>query len=87
MSPQIWLIVAAVLLVGAVVPSLVVTAYSAAAHRLVALQLIGSAVTLALVAISLGMRRPDYLIVPFVLALLSFAGTLVYARLIGASGD
>ncbi|WP_067903867.1 MrpF/PhaF family protein [Nocardia vaccinii] len=87
MSREIWLLAGAVLLIGAVGPGLVMTARSAAAHRLIGLQLISSEVTLALIAVSLGVGRPDYLVVPFVLALLSFAGTLVYARLIGASGD
>ncbi|WP_067674918.1 MrpF/PhaF family protein [Nocardia miyunensis] len=85
MSRAIWLTASAVLLIGAIAPCLVLTAHDTAAHRLVGLQLISSVTTIVLVAVSLGVGRPDYLIVPFVLALLSFAGTLVYTRLIGAS--
>lgn len=83
MSHGIWLTAAAVLAIGAVAPSLATASRGAAAHRLAGLQLAGTVVTMLLVTVSLGVARPDYLIVPLVLALLSFAGTLVYARLIG----
>jgi multicomponent Na+:H+ antiporter subunit F len=39
--------------------------------------------TLALVVLSVGLDRPSYLDVPLVLALVSLAGTLVFARFFG----
>ncbi|WP_019925454.1 monovalent cation/H+ antiporter complex subunit F [Nocardia sp. BMG111209] len=83
----IWSVATAALLVGAVPPGALLAARGPAAHRLIGLQLIGSVVPLALVTLSLAVRRPDYLIVPLVLVLLSFAGTLVFTRLIDPSDD
>jgi multicomponent Na+:H+ antiporter subunit F len=40
-------------------------------------------VTLALVVLSVGLHRPSYLDVPLVLALVSLAGSLVFARFFG----
>jgi multisubunit Na+/H+ antiporter MnhF subunit len=53
-----------------------------AVDRLVGLELAGVIGTLALLAFAQGVHQPSYLIVPTVAVVLSFAGTLVYARLL-----
>lgn len=72
-----------VLLVGAVTPALILAARGDAADRLVGLELSGSVAALVLTLLALGYDQTSYLIVPLVLALLSFAGALVYTRLLG----
>ncbi|MBF6060039.1 hypothetical protein IU500_00015 [Nocardia terpenica] len=85
MWPGLWLAAGFVLLVGAIPPGIWLSVRGSAPERIIGLQLVGSAGGLTLVAISLGVSRPDYLIVPLVLVLLTFAGTLVYTRLTGES--
>jgi multicomponent Na+:H+ antiporter subunit F len=51
--------------------------------RLTGLILTGPAVTIVLVLLAAAYRRSAYLDVALMLALLSFAGTLVYARFLG----
>lgn len=72
-----------VLLVGAAGPSLVAVCRGTPAARLVALQFLSVVMTLALVVLSVGLHRPSYLDVPLVLALVSLAGSLVFARFFG----
>lgn len=74
---------ALVVLLGAVGPCLLVTLRGDPADRLTGLIVAGPAATLVLLLLSAGYGRPAYLDVAFVLALLSFAGSLVYARFIG----
>ena len=50
--------------------------------RLVGLELAGVVGTLALLAFAQAVAQPSYLIVPTVAVVLSFAGTLVFARLL-----
>lgn len=50
--------------------------------RLVGLELAGVVATLALLAFAQAVAQPSYLIVPTVAVVLSFAGTLVFARLL-----
>jgi multicomponent Na+:H+ antiporter subunit F len=50
--------------------------------RLVGLELAGVIGTLALLAFAQAVKQPSYLIVPTVAVVLSFAGTLVYTRLL-----
>ena len=50
--------------------------------RLVGLELAGVVATLALLAFAQAVAQPPYLIVPTVAVVLSFAGTLVFARLL-----
>ncbi|QIS14415.1 monovalent cation/H+ antiporter complex subunit F [Nocardia arthritidis] len=83
----VWLLVTGALLAGALPPGLALSARGPAEHRLVGLQLVSSVVVIVLVTASLGVGRPDYLIVPLVLVLLGFAGTLVFTRLAGESDD
>jgi multicomponent Na+:H+ antiporter subunit F len=77
------LIAAMVLLLGAVGPCLLVTLRGDPADRLTGLILAGPAATLVLLLLSAAYGRPAYLDVAFVLGLLSFAGSLVFARFIG----
>jgi multicomponent Na+:H+ antiporter subunit F len=76
-----WVVV--VLLVAAAGPCLVAVCRGTPGERLVALQCVSVVVTLALVVLSVGLHRPSYLDVPLVLALVSLAGSLVFARFFG----
>lgn len=71
------------LLVTAVVPALLATLRGTPTDRLAGLIVAGSATTLVLVLLAAAYGRPAYLDAAFVVALLSFAGTLVYARFLG----
>jgi multisubunit Na+/H+ antiporter MnhF subunit len=80
MTPWYWF--AGGLLVAGLLPALVVGTRGSGVVRLTGLQF-GSAVTvLVLVALSASPGTSSYLIVPLALVLLSFAGTLVYTRLL-----
>lgn len=50
--------------------------------RMVGLEISGVATTLVLVAFAQAVGQPSYLIVPLVAVLLSFAGALVFTRLL-----
>ncbi|MFD1051012.1 monovalent cation/H+ antiporter complex subunit F, partial [Kibdelosporangium lantanae] len=63
-------------------PALLLVARGSAVDRLVGLELGSSVGVLSLLVIVQGEGRPSYLIVPFVLVLLAFAGTLVFTRLL-----
>ncbi|WP_213453478.1 monovalent cation/H+ antiporter complex subunit F [Rhizomonospora bruguierae] len=81
-----WLLAALVLMLGGLAPALLLGSRRGALDRLVGLEL-GSALTvLVLLELSHGYGASSYLIVPLVLAVLSFAGTLVFVRLIGLRG-
>ncbi|PSR69195.1 hypothetical protein C8258_04580 [Nocardia sp. MDA0666] len=82
-----WTVASIALLAGALPPGIWLSARGIAAHRLVGMQMVGTVTVLVLITISLAAHRPDYLIVATVLALLAFAGTLVFTRLIGAGDD
>ena len=77
-----WVLFAAVLMVAGLGPALVVGARDKALYRLTGLQLAGPVTVLLLVAVSVVLGQSSYLIVPLALVLLSFAGTLVYTRLL-----
>lgn len=77
-----WLVFTGVVMVAGVGPALVVGSREKALYRLTGLQLAGPVVILALIAISVVLGQPSYLIVPLALVLLSYAGTLVYTRLL-----
>lgn len=72
-----------VLLVAAAGPCLVAVCRGTPGERLVAVQCLSVVMTLALVVLSVGLHRPSYLDVPLVLALVSLAGSLVFARFFG----
>ena len=76
-----WLLFAGVLLVAGLGPALYVGARGSTANRLLGLQFTGTVGTLLLIALSVAVGQPSYLIVPLVLVLLSYAGTLVFTRL------
>jgi multisubunit Na+/H+ antiporter MnhF subunit len=76
-----WLLFAGVLLVAGLGPALYVGARGGTASRLLGLQFTGTVAALLLMALSVVVDQPSYLIVPLVLVLLSYAGTLVFTRL------
>ncbi|MHB1594855.1 MAG: monovalent cation/H+ antiporter complex subunit F [Streptosporangiaceae bacterium] len=77
-----WLIGTVVLLLGGLAPAGWIASRGSPVDRLVGLQMGNIVATLVLVLISQAESEPQYLIVPLVTALLSFAGTLVYTRLL-----
>lgn len=79
-----WLLAAVVLMVGGLGPALWLGARGDEVDRLVGLEL-GSALTvLVLFLLVQATGQSALLIVPLVLVLLSFAGTLVFTRLLGS---
>jgi multicomponent Na+:H+ antiporter subunit F len=74
---------ALVLTVAGLLPCLLVTMRGGPLARLTGLLLAGPVATLVLVLLSAAYRRPAYLDVALMLALLSAAGSLVYARFLG----
>lgn len=83
----VWVIAAGVLLVGGLVPAMVLAGRGPAAHRLLGLELAGASGVIALMVLCQAMNQSSYLIVPLVLVLMSFAGTLVFTRLLGGHHD
>jgi multisubunit Na+/H+ antiporter MnhF subunit len=77
-----WLWFAGVLLVAGLVPALVVGARGSAVTRLAGLQMGGAVTVLLLVALCASPGTSSYLVVPLALVLLSYAGTLVFTRLL-----
>jgi multisubunit Na+/H+ antiporter MnhF subunit len=77
-----WLLFSGVLLVAGLGTSLYLGARGDAHQRLLGVQLAGTVAVLLLVALSVVAAQPGYLVVPLVLALLSYAGTLVFTRLL-----
>lgn len=84
MNPPLspWLVGAIVLLVGALAPAGWLAARGSATDRLVGVEMGSAIVTLELILFAQGIGNSSYLIVALVLAIVSFAGTLVYARLL-----
>ncbi len=80
---MIGLLPAAVLMVGALIPALILASRGNDVGRLIGLQLFGGVSVLVLLLLAQGYGQPQYLIVPLVLVVLSFAGTLVFTRLLG----
>jgi multicomponent Na+:H+ antiporter subunit F len=76
-------VIVLVLLVGAAGPCLVAVCRGEPGERLVALLSLSVTLTLVLLVLSVGLSRPSYLDVPLVLALVSLAGSLVFARFFG----
>lgn len=84
MSPLgIALPVAFALLVTAVFPCLVAMLRGEPVDRLTGLILAGPMTTLVLLLLAAGYGRPAYLDMALIVALLSFAGSLVFARFLG----
>ena len=72
-----------VLTVGAVTPCLLATLHDDPLRRLAGLEALSAVVTVDILLYALVVGRTAYLDVGLVLALLSFAGTLVFARFFG----
>jgi multisubunit Na+/H+ antiporter MnhF subunit len=83
----VWLVAAGALLVGGLVPAMILAGRGPAAHRLLGLELAGATGVIVLMVLCQAMNQSGYLIVPLVLALLAFAGTLVFTRLLGGHHD
>ena len=77
-----WEIAGTALLVGGLLPALILAARGGAIERLVGLELASSIGLLAMLVVIQGDGQSSYLIVPLVLVLLAFAGTLVFTRLL-----
>jgi multisubunit Na+/H+ antiporter MnhF subunit len=76
-----WLVAATALLVG-LVPCLVVCLRAPIMDAVVALEVAGTSVTLVLLVLTEGFDRPSYTVLPLVAAVLSFAGGLVFVRIL-----
>lgn len=77
-----WLLAALVLLVAGMGPAAYLGMRDGPLDRLVGLQLAGTVGVVTLLLLAHGYGQSSYLIVPLVLAALSFAGTLVFTRLV-----
>lgn len=77
-----WLVAAFVLILGALVPAVVLGLRGTALARLIGLQLSGTVLVPVLLLLTIGYGQTSYLIVPLVTAVLSFAGVMVFLRLL-----
>ncbi len=77
-----WLVFSGVLLVAGLAPALYLAVRGSGVQRLPGLQFGGSVTVLLLIALSVVVEQPSYLIVPLALVLLTYAGTLVFTRLL-----
>jgi multicomponent Na+:H+ antiporter subunit F len=77
------ILAATLLLAGAVLPTMVALLRGEPVDRLAGLVVSGPLVTLVLMVLAAAYGRPAYLDVALVLAVLSFAGSLVFARFLG----
>jgi multisubunit Na+/H+ antiporter MnhF subunit len=75
--------VCALVLVAALAPAAWIAARGEAVDRLVGLELVSAVATLFLVVMAQVSHQSYFLAVPLVLVPLSFAGTLVFTRLLG----
>lgn len=80
MSP--WLVGDIALLGVAMSTAIWIGSHGNAIDRVVGLEFAGVIATLALMSFAQEMSQPSYLIVPTVAVVLSFAGTLVFTRLL-----
>jgi multisubunit Na+/H+ antiporter MnhF subunit len=76
------LVPAAVLMLSGLLPGLVLISRGEAVARLLGLQLLSGVSVLVLMLLAQGFGQSQYLIVPLVLVVLAFAGTLVFTRLL-----
>lgn len=79
---NVWL-VAGLVLSLLLAPALLLASRDGPMERLVGMELAGGVVVLDLLVLAQAFGQSSYLIVPLVLVLLSFAGTLVFTRLLG----
>jgi multisubunit Na+/H+ antiporter MnhF subunit len=78
-----WSVGAVVLMVGGLGPALWLGARGGAVARLVGLELAGAVTVLVLMLLAQDSGQSSVLVLPLVLVVLSFAGTLVFTRLLG----
>ncbi|MFD2419669.1 monovalent cation/H+ antiporter complex subunit F [Amycolatopsis pigmentata] len=78
-----WLIAAAVLLAGGFAPSLWLASRGDPVNRLVGTELAAAVTVLSLLCLTQAYGPSSALILPLVLVVLSFAGTIVFTRLLG----
>jgi multisubunit Na+/H+ antiporter MnhF subunit len=78
-----WLIVAAVLLAGGFAPALWLASRGDPVNRLVGMELAAAVTVLSLLCLTQAYGPSSALILPLVLVVLSFAGTIVFTRLLG----
>lgn len=78
-----WLTATIALTVAGLGPALWLGSRGAPAGRLVALELTSAVAAIDMLLFAQATGRSIYLIVPLVLVLLAFAGTLVFTRLLG----
>jgi multisubunit Na+/H+ antiporter MnhF subunit len=78
----VWLLGALALMIGGMGPGLWLASRGDPARRLVGLELASSNTVLVLLLLSQAAGQSQFLVVPLVLAVLSFAGTLVFIRLL-----
>jgi multicomponent Na+:H+ antiporter subunit F len=81
-----YMVCAAALVIGGLGPALLISARGAPIDRLVGLELISSIGVVTMLVVAQITNLSYYLAVPLVLAPLSFAGTLVFTRLLGRGG-
>lgn len=77
-----WLAGTVVLALGGLIPAGWLASRGDPVNRLVGVELGSTVVALALMLFAQYMNQSQYLVVPLVLAVVSFAGTLVYTRLL-----
>jgi len=78
----VWLLGTVILMIGGLGPALWLASRGDPVHRLVGLELASSNTVLVLLLLSQDAGQSQFLVVPLVLAVLSFAGTLVFTRLL-----
>jgi multisubunit Na+/H+ antiporter MnhF subunit len=79
---NVLLLAAAVVVTGAVTPAMLLLGRGSPVERLIGLELLGSVTVIVLMLLAIGFGQPQYLIAPLVLVVLSWAGTLVFTRLL-----
>jgi multisubunit Na+/H+ antiporter MnhF subunit len=77
-----WSVATLVLMIGALGPAVYLGLRGGPLDRLVGLQLAGSLLVAVLLLLAHGFAQSSYVFVPLVLAVLSFAGVLVFLRLL-----
>lgn len=81
-----WSIAVLALMVGGVAPAAFLASRGSPLQRLVGLELTSAVAVVVLILLVQISGQSDYLVVPLVLVVLSFAGTLVYTRLLHPRG-
>lgn len=79
---SMWMIACIALSVGGAVPAAVLGMRGTAIKRLVGLQQLAATSVLLLLVYAQAEEQSSYFVVPLVLVLLSFTGTLVFTRLL-----